>query len=92
MLSKSKFLAMFIILICIDFWSYLCISYQVINDLLDPTGQNLRVREDSQVCYLSFIGSPYLTVSIFFLRPFLKYPTYVLFEKKKVCTFVLFKA
>lgn len=55
----------------------------MINDLLDPTGQNLRVREDSQVCYLSFIGSPYLTVSIFFLRPFLKYPTYVLFENKK---------
>ena len=23
--------------------------YQVINDLLDPTGQNLRVREDVQV-------------------------------------------
>lgn len=23
--------------------------YQVINDLLDPTGQNLRVREDAQV-------------------------------------------
>jgi len=24
----------------------------VINDLLDPTGQNLRVREDAQVSYL----------------------------------------
>lgn len=23
--------------------------FQVINDLLDPTGQNLRVREDAQV-------------------------------------------
>jgi hypothetical protein len=27
----------------------LYISFQVINDLLDPTGQNLRVREDAQV-------------------------------------------
>jgi hypothetical protein len=25
------------------------LSLQVINDLLDPTGQNLRVREDAQV-------------------------------------------
>lgn len=27
--------------------------YQVINDLLDPTGQNLRVREDVQVQFLT---------------------------------------
>lgn len=29
--------------------------HQVINDLLDPTGQNLRVREDAQVPYILFI-------------------------------------
>jgi centromeric protein E len=29
--------------------SYLEIYNEVINDLLDPTGQNLRIREDSQV-------------------------------------------
>lgn len=30
--------------------------YQVINDLLDPTGQNLRVREDAQVsCYIPIL-------------------------------------
>jgi hypothetical protein len=27
----------------------------VINDLLDPTGQNLRVREDAQVLCLAFM-------------------------------------
>lgn len=27
----------------------LILSLQVINDLLDPTGQNLRIREDAQV-------------------------------------------
>ena len=34
-------------------WDFLAVSawYQVINDLLDPTGQNLRVREDAQVSY-----------------------------------------
>ena len=30
-------------------WCFLFVYYQVINDLLDPTGQNLRVREDAQV-------------------------------------------
>jgi len=30
--------------------------YQVINDLLDPTGQNLRVREDAQVSYILTIS------------------------------------
>jgi len=34
---------------------YLCFWYQVINDLLDPTGQNLRVREDAQVSLFSFL-------------------------------------
>jgi hypothetical protein len=29
--------------------------FQVINDLLDPTGQNLRVREDSQVSHYTLI-------------------------------------
>jgi hypothetical protein len=29
--------------------------YQVINDLLDPTGQNLRIREDSQGTYVEGI-------------------------------------
>jgi centromeric protein E len=32
--------------------SYLEIYNEVINDLLDPTGQNLRIREDSQVSIL----------------------------------------
>jgi hypothetical protein len=32
----------------------LYISLQVINDLLDPIGQNLRVREDAQVCLHNF--------------------------------------
>jgi len=29
--------------------------FQVINDLLDPTGQNLRVREDSQVSLYTLV-------------------------------------
>jgi len=40
--------------LCVNVWyneNILVVSfwYQVINDLLDPTGQNLRVREDAQV-------------------------------------------
>ena len=31
------------------FFFYCYLSLQVINDLLDPTGQNLRIREDAQV-------------------------------------------
>lgn len=31
------------------FCNAILIVVQVINDLLDPTGQNLRVREDAQV-------------------------------------------
>ncbi|KAL6522265.1 Kinesin-like protein KIN-7K, chloroplastic [Orobanche hederae] len=35
--------------------SYLEIYNEVINDLLDPTGQNLRVREDAQGTYVEGI-------------------------------------
>jgi centromeric protein E len=35
--------------------SYLEIYNEVINDLLDPTGQNLRIREDSQGTYVEGI-------------------------------------
>ena len=38
---------------------------QVINDLLDPTGQNLRVREDAQVSY--FIIVLFIILDSFFL-------------------------
>jgi len=33
---------------CSEAW-FIFITLQVINDLLDPTGQNLRIREDAQV-------------------------------------------
>jgi hypothetical protein len=33
---------------CSEAW-LIFITLQVINDLLDPTGQNLRIREDAQV-------------------------------------------
>jgi centromeric protein E len=39
--------------------SYFEIYNEVINDLLDPTGQNLRIREDAQLIYFvsfSFLG------------------------------------
>lgn len=37
----------------------LYLFYQVINDLLDPTGQNLRVREDAQVSILPIVLSSF---------------------------------
>lgn len=46
---------------------YLLLQFQVINDLLDPTGQNLRVREDAQVYINTWVLS---FLHIFFL-PFL---------------------
>ena len=42
---------------------------QVINDLLDPTGQNLRVREDAQVCPYSFLLKFSGLVDVVFLLP-----------------------
>ena len=42
--------------------------FQVINDLLDPTGQNLRVREDAQVCgILRFLLSARNFLKIFII-------------------------
>jgi len=38
--------------------------YQVINDLLDPTGQNLRIREDSQVSILFSFSHTWLHMYI----------------------------
>jgi hypothetical protein len=37
----------------------------VINDLLDPTGQNLRVREDAQVSHLSFLKKVVISIHDF---------------------------
>jgi hypothetical protein len=36
-------------LVFVHTFGFICITSQVINDLLDPTGQNLRIREDAQV-------------------------------------------
>uniref|UniRef100_A0A1S4CVL8 Kinesin-related protein 11-like n=1 Tax=Nicotiana tabacum TaxID=4097 RepID=A0A1S4CVL8_TOBAC len=44
--------------------SYLEIYNEVINDLLDPTGQNLRVREDGQVC----LNESYSWLSVFYFK------------------------
>jgi len=47
-LMSFSMLRLFIFLYYMDRFNQY-ISLQVINDLLDPTGQNLRVREDAQV-------------------------------------------
>jgi len=39
---------------CSEAW-FIFITLQVINDLLDPTGQNLRIREDAQVPEVLFL-------------------------------------
>ena len=44
--NVSSYVKVIWFVICLCFW------YQVINDLLDPTGQNLRVREDAQVSFV----------------------------------------
>jgi hypothetical protein len=45
---------------------------QVINDLLDPTGQNLRIREDAQVGVVLFIKI-YFVITHSFLFNFLQH-------------------
>lgn len=42
----SLFFFFFVIHSCIIFY---LIIFQVVNDLLNPAGQNLRIREDTQV-------------------------------------------
>ncbi|KAK3002117.1 hypothetical protein RJ639_021305 [Escallonia herrerae] len=44
--------------------SYLEIYNEVINDLLDPTGQNLRIREDAQVEVFSLVISDQLEIAM----------------------------
>lgn len=50
-------------------WYMVAVSawFQVINDLLDPTGQNLRVREDSQVSHCTLILFKTLVLLLFHL-------------------------
>lgn len=47
----------------------------MINDLLDPTGQNLRVREDAQVSHLYFLKKVVISI-----HNFAKYYKLVSFE------------